>query len=453
MKNHTTDMTTGDTVRHIVFFALPSLIGNIFQQIYTIADSIIVGRFVGASALAAVGSTSTIAFLFFALCNGIGNGGGIIVSQYYGAKKDDLVRSAIVNTGFIMLVVPVFFGITGFISAPSFLRLLNTPSDILADAVIYIRHLCAGLLFVSIYNYLASMLRALGDSKTPLYFLILSAAINIILDLIFVYSLRAGIKGAALATVISQFLAAVACGVHAYKINPYFRMKKNDLRLSAEISKKVLFLGIPMSLQFGLIAVSSMAVQRIVNSYGTTFVAAFTATNRIEQLIHQPFTTLGAAISTYCGQNYGAEKYDRVYSGYRKGFLIMSVIGIVMILTMQFFGGWITGLFVTDEEVIRIGAFGLRITSLFYLPLGVIYVVRGVLTGMGDAFFALFNGIVEVIGRFTIPLIMTQYMGMGETGIWVSAGVVWLVSAVTAWLRYYLCFNWINPRSKMKKPS
>ncbi len=446
-------MTTGDTVRHIVFFALPSLIGNIFQQIYTIADSIIVGRFVGASALAAVGSTSTIAFLFFALCNGIGNGGGIIVSQYYGAKNDDRVRASIVNTGFIMLVVPVFFGITGFISAPEILNLLNTPSDILADAVIYIRYLCAGLLFVSIYNYLASMLRALGDSKTPLYFLILSAAINIIMDLIFVYVLKAGIKGAALATVISQFLAAVTCGIHAYKINPYFRMKKSDLRLSAEISKKVLRLGIPMSLQFGLIAVSSMAVQRIVNSYGTTFVAAFTATNRIEQLIHQPFTTLGAAISTYCGQNYGAKKYDRVYLGYRKGFLIMSVIGIVMILTMQFFGGWITGLFVTDEEVIRIGAFGLRITSLFYLPLGVIYVVRGVLTGMGDAFFALFNGIVEVIGRFTIPLIMTQYMGMGETGIWISAGVVWLVSAITAWLRYYLCFNWINPRSKMKKPS
>ncbi len=446
-------MTTGDTVKHIVFFALPSLIGNVFQQIYNIADSIIVGRFVGAEALAAVGSTSTITFLFFALCNGIGNGGGIIVSQYYGARNDAKVKSAIFNTGFIMLVVPVIFGVVGFISASAFLRLLHTPADILPDAAVYIRYLCVGLLFVSLYNYLASMLRALGDAKTPLYFLILSAVINIILDLIFVYVLNAGIKGAALATVISQLLAALTCGIHAYKINPYFRMNRSDLRLSANISKKVLRLGIPMSLQFALIAVSAMAVQRIVNSYGTTFVAAFTATNRIEQLIHQPFTTLGAAISTYCGQNYGAEKYDRVYMGYRKGFLVMTVIGIAMILTMQFFGGWITGLFVTDPRVIAIGEYGLRITSLFYLPLGVIYVVRGVLTGMGDAFFALFNGIVEVIGRFTIPLIMTKYMGMGETGIWVSAGVVWLVSAITAWLRYYLCFDWINPRSKMKKPS
>ena len=445
-------MTSGDTVRHIVVFMLPSLIGNLFQQIYNIADSIIVGRFVGAKALAAVGSTGSIAFLFFALCTGIGNGGGIIVSQYYGARDDDRVKNCIVNTGFIMLVVPVVFGIIGFFSAGAILRLLSTPPDILQDAAVYMRFLAAGLLFVSMYNYLASMLRALGDAKTPLYFLIFSAVLNIGLDIFFVYLLRTGIKGAALATVISQFLAAVCCGIHAYKINPYFRLKGSDLCLSSKMSWKILRLGIPMSLQFGLIAISGMAVQKIVNSYGTVVVAAYTATNRIEQLIHQPFTTLGASIATFCGQNYGAEKYDRVYSGYRKGFLIMVVIGAVMILCMQLFGGFITGLFVTDPDVIALGAFGLRVTSLFYIPLGLIYVVRGVLTGMGDAFFALFNGIVEVIGRFTIPLIMTKYLGMGVTGIWVSAGVVWVVSAVTAWMRYYLCFNWINPASGMKKP-
>lgn len=452
MKSHTTDMTTGSTVKHIVFFALPTLIGNIFQQIYNIADSIIVGRFVGAEALAAVGSTSTITFLFFALCNGIGNGGGIIVSQYYGAHDDPKVKSSIVNTGFIMLIVPMIFGVTGFFSATALLNLLNTPADILPDAAVYIRYLCVGLLFVSLYNYLASMLRALGDARTPLYFLVLSAAINIILDLIFVCVLKTGIKGAALATVISQFLAAVCCGVHAYMINHYFRLKCEDLRISSQISLKVLKLGIPMSLQFALIAVSAMAVQRIVNSYGTTFVAAYTATNRIEQLIHQPFTTLGAAMSTYCGQNYGARKYDRVYDGYRKGFLVIALLAVFLTLSMQFLGGWITGLFVTDPEVIAIGAFGLRITSLFYIPLGLIYAVRGLLTGMGDAFFALFNGIVEVIGRFTIPLLMTEYMGMGDTGIWISAGVVWVISAITAWLRYYLCFSWINPSSDKEKP-
>ena len=191
-----------------------------------------------------------------------------------------------------------------------------------------------------------------------------------------------------------------------------------------------------MSLQFALISISSMAVQRVVNAYGTVVIAAFTATNRIEQLIHQPYTTLGTSLATYSGQNYGAEKYDRVYTGYRKGLLIMAVTTAIMILVMQFFGGTITSLFVTDDRVVALGAMGLRITSLFYLALGLIYVVRGVLTGVGDAFFALFNGIVEVIGRFTLPILMTKYMGMGETGIWVSAGVVWVVSGVTAWYRY-----------------
>ena len=436
MRDNTTDMTVGSPTRHILVFALPALIGNIFQQIYNIADSIIVGRFVGPDALAAVGSSASITFLFFALCNGIGGGGGIIASQYFGAHDDNKVRNCIVNTGFIMLLVPVFFGIVGYVGAPALLSLLNTPSDILPDAAMYIRFMCLGLLFVSVYNYLSSMLRALGDSRSPLYFLILSTIVNVILDIFFVYNLKMGIRGAAIATVISQCLAMTTCGIYAYKINPYFRLKRSDFIISMDMCKKVIRLGVPMSLQFALISISAMAVQRVVNSYGTTVIAAFTATNRIEQLIHQPYTTLGASLATFSGQNYGAKEYKRVYTGYIKGLLIMVVLTSAMILVMQLFGGTITGLFVTDEDVIRLGAMGLRITSLFYFALGLIYVVRGVLTGVGDAFFALFNGIVEVIGRFTLPILMTRYMGMGATGIWVSAGVVWVLSGVTAWMRY-----------------
>ena len=436
-KDHVTDMTVGDPVKHIIFFALPTLIGNLFQQVYNFADSMIVGRFVGANALAAVGATFSVTFLFFALCNGIGSGGGIIASQFYGAHDDDKVRNCIVNTGLIMLAVPLAFGVIGFVSAPSLLRILSTPTEIIADSVMYIRYMCVGLLFVSMYNYLSAMIRALGDSRTPLYFLILSTFLNIGLDLLFVYNFRMGIKGAAIATVIAQAAASVGCGVYAYIVNPYFKIKRRDLTISTDMIMRVVRLGVPMSLQFGLIAVSSMAVQRIVNSFGTVMVAAFTATSRIEQLIHQPYGTLGTALATYCGQNYGARKSDRVYMGYKKGFLIMAVLSVFMILVMQLFGGRITGMFVTDVEVIAEGGRGLRITSLFYLALGSIYVIRGVLTGVGDGLFALSNGIVEVIGRFTIPVLMTVYMGMGRTGIWVSAGVVWIVSAAFAWLRYY----------------
>ena len=436
MRDNTTDMTVGSPTRHILVFALPALIGNIFQQIYNIADSIIVGRFVGPDALAAVGSSASITFLFFALCNGIGNGGGIIASQFFGARDDDKVKNCIVNTGFIMLIVPLVFGVICFIGTPALLSLLNTPADILPNSVMYIRIMCLGILFVSLYNYLAAMLRALGDSRSPLYFLILSTLLNVVLDIIFVYNLKMGIKGAAIATVIAQFTAMTTCGIYAYRINPYFRLKRCDFHISFDMCRKVIRLGVPMSLQFALISVSAMAVQRVVNSYGTTVIAAFTATNRIEQLIHQPYTTLGASLATFSGQNFGAREYKRVYTGYIKGLLIMLVLTAAMILGMQLFGGTITGLFVTDAEVIRLGAMGLRITSLFYPALGLIYVVRGVLTGVGDAFFALFNGIVEVIGRFTLPILMTRYMGMGATGIWVSAGVVWVLSGVTAWMRY-----------------
>jgi len=437
MKNHTRDMTTGDPVKHIILFAIPALIGNLFQQIYNIADSIIVGRFVGKDALAAVGATSSITFLFFALCNGIGSGGGIIVSQYYGAHEDDNVKKCIVNTGFIMLIVPLLFGTIAFISAPALLGLLGTPADILSDATVYVRFMSVGIMFVSLYNYMAAMLRALGDSRTPLYFLIVSTIINVFLDILFVYVFEMGVKGAALATIISQFSAAISCGIYAHKVNPYFRLTRDDFSITAQMSYKIIRLGVPMSLQYALIAVSSMAVQRIVNSYGTVVVASFTATSRIEQLIHQPYATLGASLSTFCGQNYGAGQYDRVQAGYKKGLIIMGIWSVIMVTVMQLFGGTITSLFVSDPEVIELGAYGLRITSLFYVALGMIYVVRGVLTGMGDAFFALFNGIIEVIGRFTIPLFITQYLGMGATGIWLSTGIVWVLSGATAWLRYY----------------
>ncbi len=449
MKSKMTDMTQGAPVKHILMFALPTLIGNIFQQIYNLADSIIVGRFIGSEAFAAVGATASVTFFFFALCNGIGNGGGIVTSQYYGAHDDENVKKCIVNTGVIMLIVPLLFGLLGFVLAPSLLRLLNTPVQMMDNAVLYIRYMCVGLLFVSLYNYLSAMLKALGDSRTPVLFLIISTVINVILDILLVCVFPLGIKGAALATVISQFISVILCGIYAYRTNPYFRIRKSDFSITLRMSYRIVRLGIPMSLQFALIAISSMALQRVVNSYGTFVVAAFTATNRIEQLIHQPYMTLTASLATFSGQNYGAKRYDRVRAGYRTGMIIMAVLTAFLMLIMQLFGRTIVSVFVTEQEVIALGAQGLKITSLFYLALGMIYVTRGVLTGIGDAFFALFNGIVEVIGRFTIPILLTSYLGYGEAGIWLSSGVVWLLSGVTAWMRYVTWFrNRVDVRAK-----
>lgn len=436
MKDTTVNMTTGNPVKILILFAIPMMIGNIFQQLYNVVDSAIVGRLVGSDALAAIGATSSITFLFFALCNGIGSGGGIVTSQFFGDGNVALVKKCIVNVAFIMVIFPVVVGTIAFLSTEKLLILLDTPSDVMANAVGYMRVMCVGLAFVSIYNYVASMLRALGDSKTPLYFLIFSCILNTILDFTFVYFFKWGVLGAAVATLISQFVSGVLCLYYAFRYNPYFKLKKEDIVIDKTIIWKAIRIGVPLSLQFSLIAISCMALQKVVNTFGAVAMAAFTATSRIEQVIHQPYQTLGTAISTYTGQNYGANKNDRVVLGYRKSLMLMAIFTVVMVPIMQFFGEGITSIFVSEPEVIEMGAAALKITSLFYIFLGVIYVVRGVLNGVGDAFFALLNGIVEVVGRFTVPIMLTTVAFIGVWGIWWSVGVVWFMSGLTAWLRY-----------------
>ncbi len=432
----TVNMTEGNSLKLIVNFAVPMLFGNLFQQLYNLVDSVIVGRLVGADALAAVGATSSITFLFFALCNGIGSGGGIIASQYFGNYDHKQVKKCISNTAYIMIVFPAIVGAVAFMLSRPLLVLLQTPDTILPMSLSYVRLMCVGIIFVSLYNFISSMLRALGDSKTPLYFLIFSCLLNTVLDFIFVYYLGAGVKGAGYATIISQFVSGFGCIVYSIKKNDYFKLTREDLMIDTTIIKKTVALGIPLSLQFSLIAISCMALQRVVNTFGEVAVAAFAATSRIEQIIHQPYQTLSAALSTFTGQNYGARKMDRVSEGYKKSFLLMVIFSLIMWPVMTLFGHQVIRIFVNDPAVIEMGAKALTITSIFYIFLGMIYVIRGVLNGMGDGFFALLNGIVEVIGRFTVPFILVAIPVIGLWGIWWSVGVVWFLSGFTAWLRY-----------------
>ena len=437
-QNNMINMTAGNPTALLIKFSIPMLIGNLFQQFYNLVDSVIVGQFVGKDALAAIGATGSATFLFFALCNGIGNGGGIVTSQSFGRGDGKEVKSCIVNTAFIMLVFPLIVGIAAFFLAGPLLTLLDTPGDVFADSLRYMRTMCIGIIFVSLYNFASAMLRALGDSRTPLYFLIFSCILNAGLDVLFVYGFGMGVLGAGVATVISQFVSGITCLLYAIKRNEHFRIKREEIRFDRTISLRIIRIGIPLSLQFSLIAVSCMALQKVVNSFGSIAMAAFTATSRMEQVIHQPYQTLGTALSTYTGQNYGAKKHDRVEAGFRRAMLIMVAFSAIMLPVMQFFGDNIIRLFVQKEEteVIAMGAGALRITSYFYVCLGSIYVVRGVLNGLGDAFFALLNGIVEVIGRFTLPILLTAYAGVGVWGIWWSVGIVWSMAGISALLRY-----------------
>ena len=435
-KNTTLNMTTGNPLKLIIKFAIPMLVGNIFQQLYNLADSVIVGRIIGKDALAAVGATGSVTFLFFALCNGIGNGGGIVTSQFFGQGDDKSVKKCITNTGLIMLIVPIIIGGLGLILSHPLLVLLKTPDDIMADSLIYLRIMCVGTIFVSLYNFISSILRALGDSRTPLYFLIFSCILNVGLDFFFILVLNTGVWGAAIATVIAQLLSGVLCILHSFRHNPYFKLAKEDFEYDKNIVYKTIRLGVPLSLQFSMISISCMALQAVINSFGPVAVAASTAISRIEQVIHQPYQTVGATLSTYTGQNYGARELERVKVGHRLGLIIVAVFSVIMLPIMQFFGSNIVSIFVDDAEVIAIGGRAIQISSLFYIFLGVIYSIRGVLGGLGDAFFSLLNGIVEVIGRFTVPFILTAIPAIGLWGIWWSVGIVWFMAGFTAWLRY-----------------
>ena len=439
MKTKTLNMTKGNPVYLLLVFAIPMLVGNLFQQMYNLADSVIVGKGVGANALAAVGATNSVSFLFFALCNGIGSGGGIITAQSFGAGNEEMVKKTIVNSGYILFSGSLLVGAIAFLLAEPMLYLMDTPVDILEDALIYMRLQCIGLPLVALYNHVSSMLRALGDSKTPLYFLIFSCFLNIGLDIWFVYGLNWGVLGAAVATIMAQVVAGVGSLLYAIKNNSYFRMEKKHFVVERKLIWGTVRLGIPLSVQFSLVAISCMALQRVVNSYGAIVVAAFTAVGRVEQLLHQPYGTLSAALSTYCGQNLGAKEMERIRQGFRKSLVLMGIFSLVMLPIMQFGSEGIIKIFVDESQVIYYGAEALRITSWFYLFLGLINMARGILNGVGDALFALINGGVEVVIRIILPVVMTGIVWIGVWGIWWSTGLSWLISAAFCVWRY---FSW-----------
>lgn len=430
-------MTEGSPAKLLLRFTIPMLIGNLFQQFYNMVDSIVVGRFVGSNALAAVGATGSLNFLFFAMSFGIAAGVGVVVSQYFGAERMDMVEKSIINGMYLLAAVSALMGIVGIASARWVLAALDTPEIILEDAVIYMRVSCAGILAIAAYNGVASVLRALGDSKTPLYFMVVACFINIGLDLLFVIGFEWSVFGVALATVIAQMAAAIGAFAYAlYKI-PYFHIKKENRPIRRDIISRCFTLGLPIALQNALIAFSCIFLQKVVNGFGESVVAANTALGRIEQLVQQPYNSLGAAITTYTGQNIGAGKIDRVKQGYKAAFWSVVVFSIIMFVPCQLFGEQIVGVFVTEPEVVAIGAKGLSITSFFYFFLGMIYVARSVLNGAGDAAFAMINGLMEVAGRVGFAVPLTKIPLIGVWGIFFTTGFTWALTGIVSMVRYH----------------
>ncbi|MGN1181233.1 MAG: MATE family efflux transporter [Suilimivivens sp.] len=436
MKSYVKDMTEGNPTGLLLTFMLPMVVGNIFQQLYNMVDSMIVGKYVGADALAAVGATGSLNFLIFSLCGGMANGVGIIISQYFGAGNDSGVKKAIANAVYIMASSALLMGVIGLVFSRKLLTFLNTPENILDDSTLYMQIMCVGILAVALYNCIAAILRAVGDSKTPLYFLIVASILNIILDLLFVRSLNMGVAGAGIATIISQLLAGIGSLAFAIWKNPYFKIEKEQMKAEKTIIVQCVRMGVPLAFQTSLIAISCVVLQSVVNTFGSVVVAAFTATSRIEQLVQQPYNSLGMAVSTYTGQNIGAGKIDRVKKGLWKGMAIMAIFTMLMFPLAQFGGEFIMKLFVNEEEVIALGSQALKITSWFYLFLGSIYVARGMLNGAGDAAFAFINGLVEMAGRICFAKPLTMIPAVGVWGVWLATALTWFVAGTISVLRY-----------------
>jgi len=449
-KSKTINMTQGNPTVLLAAFALPMLIGNIFQQAYNIADSIIVGKVVGSSALAAVGATNSLTFLFFSICNGIGSGGGIVTAQCFGAGEPARIKRAITNSAYIMMVTSIIMAVAAYIATPWALRMTDTPAELMPDAVLYMRMSCIGVPLVAVYNYASSMLRALGDSRTPLYFLVFACFLNIGLDLLCVNVWGMGVFGAALATIVAQVIAGAGCLIYAFRCNEYFKLSRSDWKYDPVVVRQSVRMGLPLAMQWSMVAVSTTAMQSFINSYGETAMAAFTSTSRIEQLAHMPFGSLSTALATYAGQNYGAGRMDRVKSGFKHGMMMSAVYTVVLFVVYQLFGTPMMSLFVDEAEVISMGNGGLRIISLFFIFLAIINMTRGILNGIGDALFAFINGFVEIVSRILIPMWIVLVPGIGHWSIWWASGISWLISALFCMIRYIW---WRRKKADKMKPA
>ena len=414
-----TDMTVGKPMKMILDFTIPVFIGNVFQQFYNMADAIIVGKFVGTKGLAAVGSTGTIMFLIIGFLMGLTAGFTVLTSQKFGAGKMDEMRQSVGNAALLSIIISV---------------IMTAPEDIFQDAYTYIMIICGGIFAQVLYNILASILRALGNSKTPLYFLILAALLNIVLDLTFIIVFHMGVAGAAWATITAQGVSGVLCLIYIIKYVPELRLKADDWRFRSEIAKKEILVGIPMGLQYSITAIGTMMVQSALNILGSYAVAAFTAGNKIENIFTQAYVAIGTTMATYNAQNIGARKLDRVRQGFNSAHIIGITYAIVTGVIIFFFGKYLSYLFISDNaaEVIPMVDTYVKCVAVFFIPLHFVNALRNGIQGMGYGLLPMLAGVAELAGRGITAMVAAahkSYFGacMASPMAWVLAGGLLIV--------------------------
>lgn len=424
------DMTQGEPARLLVLFAIPMLIGGIFQLMYNMTDTLVVGRFASVDALAAIGATGSTTSLIMMLGQGLTNAVSVVISQAEGAGRQDRMKSCVAHAVYLVLVGSLVLGLASFFGARPFLTLLGTPENIIDDAVSYVQ-ITGGLsIALTAYNGVAAVLRAIGDSKTPLYFLILCSLLNVVLDLVFVIAFHGGVPGVAIATVISQAVSVVLCVFYMVRRYPRLRPDAASFRFDGKIIREYLSIGLPMCFQSGVLCVGMFVITAVINSFGSDIVAAYTIGGKVEQLATLSFSNLAFSFSVYAGQNYGARLYRRIGGGLKKGLLIIVGLTILSSAVMLLFARPLAQIFL-EEDVAAVldGAVAMiRTEACFFWALGIIWAVNSTLRGMGLVRIALVSSIVELVCKIGISVTLSQVIG--SAGIWIAAPSGWVLGLI-----------------------
>lgn len=432
----TCDMTQGNPMRLLLLFAIPVLAGNVFQQFYNMVDSIIVGKFVGVDALAAVGSTGSLMFLIIGFSMGLTVGYSMIISQRFGAGDEEGVRKAVALSIVLSLVIGIFITILGVLVARPLLVLMQSPPETLEDATTYLTMMFVGVLASVYYNLFSSVLRALGDARTPLYFLILSSLLNVVLDLVFVICFHWGVFGVALATVLAQLFSAIVSGIYMFTRLPILRLSREDFRWDPFMVRELVRMGLPAAFQNSVISLGVLVLQVVVNTMGAQSMAAYTSATKIHQVASQTMMSVGVAIGTFVGQNKGAERYERIRIGVRCGLVLTTVIGIIGCIVMHLFSKPLVSLFVSagETEVLNISSLHLHTISYFYILLGGLFVYRYALQGMGNAMIPMFSSFMEIVVRVPICLLFYGVIHAGYVSVPIADSLTWTFTFA------FLCF-------------
>lgn len=440
-KSGALDMTQGNPAKLLILFAIPMLIGSIFQLLYNMVDTIILGKFVSAEALASVGSASAVFMMFTMASNAATNAVSILTSQAWGARDDTRVRKTVAQSFTLTIAWAVILGIIAFTAARPLLRLLDAPENIIDGSVTYIKIVCGLLIGSLLYNTASQILRAIGDSRTPLYFLILSSILNILLDLFFVLKLNGAVAGVAWATVISQGTSAVLCLCYMWRKYPQLRFSIQEMLPENSLLLDFFRIAAPMLVQNLTLSVGDMVISRVINSFGSDIVAAYTVGSKVQQMVIITFSQTAFSFSVFSGQNFGARQFDRIGQGMKSAARLILIAVLISMAVMLTLTPQLVSIFVTTEnETILLGARQMVRTNACFLPaLGFIWLVNSCLRGMGAIRPTFISSMVELVAKISLSMLLSSLFG--SMGIWFAAPIGWVLGLIPG-CAYYFFSGW-----------